>query len=201
MELKDYLKILGKNKGVVWGICLIAVGLAMFLDYRKPLEYQGALTATVTNRGEPSNEYSQYYTVSASSVLSQSVENWFNSPNFIADVYQEAQVNLPSTNLKQLQNSFRAKRNSLESAGMVITASASSQTDLEKVLFQAQRQAQEKFSQLKQDNKISSNFSLDISEPLVLVQPKNYLQDIIFSLIIGLILGGMASFIKEYFRG
>ncbi|TSC93413.1 MAG: Uncharacterized protein CEN89_88 [Candidatus Berkelbacteria bacterium Licking1014_7] len=203
MELKDYIKILGKHKWLVFAIAIIFALTLYFWQASKPIEFQGSLTLIFSNKQEQTADYKfdNYYNILASGNLASNVEYWLSSPSFVATIYKNANVALPSTDLKELQKVFTTQRFAPDSSTLVIKTSARSGEETQNLLTNAFRAIDEKMKSLQADGQLSNNFSLiKLADPFVLAPGKNNLQNVIIGLFSGLVLGAILAFIKEYLK-
>ncbi|MEK7061933.1 MAG: hypothetical protein AAB942_00110 [Patescibacteria group bacterium] len=202
MELKDYIKIISKHKFFVIVVVILMVGLASLWQYLQPPVFTGAITMSLTNSpAEAQNDdYNNYYTVNAAPALIQTFEGLFSSPNFINDIYLDAGVTLPASDMEGMAKIFKTSRSQISSSTLVVSAKSSDKEDLTKVLSSSKRLVGNKVLDYKSKKYISSNFNLAISDSLVLESSSNSAQTIILGLIGGLIIGILASFVLEYFK-
>jgi len=202
MELKDYVKIIAKHKVFIIVIALLVAGLASFWQYLKPTMYSGAITMSLTNSPTPAqnDDYNNYYTINATLALIQSFEALFASPNFINEIYQDAGVNVPASNVTDMAKIFKTSRNQISSSNLVVSTKSAQKEELTRVLNSAKKLTDQKILDDKNKKYISDNFNLDISDSLVLQDKTSYPSTFYISLIGGLILGILGSFVLEYFR-
>ena len=202
MELKDYIKIVAKHKVFIIVITLLVAGLVSFWQYLKPTMYSGAITMSLTNSPTPAqnDDYNNYYTINAAPALIQSFEALFSSPNFINGIYQDAGVSVPASNVADMAKIFKTSRSQISSSTLVVSAKSAQKEELTRVLNSAKKLTDQKILDDKNKKYISGNFNLDISDSLVLQDKTSYPSTFYISLIGGLILGILGSFVLEYFR-
>jgi capsular polysaccharide biosynthesis protein len=202
MELKDYLRILSKHKVMIWSLAILVTAAVLIYDVRQPIEYHGSLTLMVINKTEEVDDYryDHYYSVEAASILAKSIESWFRSPDNIVRIYQESGVVLPTDDMKKLQNLFNRQRYNPDSSLLVIQLTGFNQADLQKVLEKSGQKVKDKLRNLQERQILGDNFYLDVEGPTILAQQKDYLFDAVLAFVLGIILGGILAFVKEYLK-
>ena len=202
MELRDYLKIIGKYKIVFWTILILCGLSAMIWTKIQPTSYLASTTFTVNKSSALKQKdvnyylYDNYYNVQSAGLFSQIVTTWFESPSLVTDVYNKAGITVPNVSQKNLSKTFKAVRT--EPATINVSISGTNKDDLTKLLNAAAVVLQEKTDDL---NKSGENI-YDIAKftPVVSNDSPNLALNTIIGLFAGLLLGIVIILGVEYFK-
>src|SRR3990172_6313006 len=114
MELREYIKIIGRYKWV-FGVIIVVATVGTFLFTKmQPTTYLATSTVTVSKGSTikqaqvPYYMYDNYYNQQASSLFSMVVTSWYGSPSVIKDVYLKAGYDVLNVSPKALTKAFKA---------------------------------------------------------------------------------------------
>lgn len=203
MELRDYIRIIFKQKLIVIAIA-VAVGLASYLTTaRQAPAIDGSVTFTVVNSERfPPNQYGYdyYFTIQSSALLADTIDGWFGSPNFVAKVYDAAKVALPSDNTRAAGKIFKSVKEIEKSPVIVIAVKTDDRAETEKIIRAAADVTAQEINELVKLGKLPATFSVLASDPLILEsKPKPELTGTI-GLVVGLVAGCLIALGKHYFN-
>lgn len=203
MELRDYIRIILKQKLIVIAVAVI-LGLASYLytARAKPL-VDGSVTFTVVNSERfPPNQYGYdyYFTIQSSALLADTIDGWFGSPNFVAEVYNAAGVALPSDNTRSAGRIFRSVKEIEKSPVVVISIKTRDRAETEKIIAAAAQVTAQEIDKLVKQGKLPSTFSVMASEPLVLQSKPKPATTGIVGLVVGLVVGAVVALGRHYFK-
>ena len=202
MELRDYIKIIGKNFWVVIVIVLLSAVFAFGFTKTRPTTYTSSTTFTV-NKGSTLKQsqtnyymFDNYYNVQSAGLFSQIVQLWFESPALVTEVYQKAGIALPNVSQKELGRTFKAVRD--EPAIINVSVSGPDKDQLQKLMNSAYTVLQAKTNELGSND--ASFYQLAKFEPVVTKDQPSLILNTAIGLIGGIILGVLVAFAIEYFK-
>ncbi|MBI3261494.1 hypothetical protein HYZ64_03960 [Candidatus Berkelbacteria bacterium] len=202
MELRDYIRIILKQKLIVLAIAIMLGAAGYLSTARQAPTVDGSVTFTVVNSERfPANQYGYdyYFTIQSSSLLADTIDGWFGSPNFVAKVYNSANVALPSDNTRAAGRIFKSVKEIEKSPIIVISIKTNDRAETEKIIKAAADVTNQEITELVKLGKLPNTFSVLASDPLILEsKPKPELTGIV-GLVVGLILGCVIALGKHYF--
>ena len=203
MELRDYIRIIFKQKLIVVGLAIILGAAGFGYITRQAPAIDGSVTFTVVNSERfPANQYGYdyYFAIQSSALLADTIDGWFGSPNFVAKVYDTAKVALPSDTTRAAGRIFKSVKEIEKSPIVVISIKTSDRNETEKIIAAAAGVVGQEIEQLVKLGKLPSSFSVLASDPLILEsKPKPELTGVV-GLVVGLILGSVIALGKHYFN-
>jgi len=155
-----------------WKPILIATIFSMLFVYvlvpRLPKQYDASLdVVTSVPERVPSKEYEfdGYYAMQAVDLFSDTIAGWFKSPGFVAQVFDKAQVQRPSKQLRGLGQVFSVKKVS----GQLVNVSfrTNNEKDAEKLAKSATQVLNNSVENFNKNGDKKVAFSVLISEPLI----------------------------------
>ena len=204
MELREYLKILKNNLGLIIIITLLVTAGTLIFSLKQKVSYEADSNITVIpkSNAELNNdyEYDGYYALQSASTFSNTISLWLQSPGVVIEIYNKAGSELDkNTSSKILSKQIKT----------TVLPNASS------LKFQIQNENKEKVQKLASainetvkakttefNQKFSSGISFEVitSEPLLIeIKPKTELNTLA-GVLAGLVLGIFLAFLREYFR-
>src|SRR3989304_7622343 len=108
MELREYLRIIGKYQKVFWATVIIVIMAAFLMTKYQPQSFLASTTLTVNKSSSLKQSqvdyylFDNYYNVQSSGLFSQIVTSWFESPALVKEIYAKAGLDLPSVPQKKL---------------------------------------------------------------------------------------------------
>lgn len=200
MELNNYWSIIKRNGYIVVILCLLFAGLAYYNYYKNPVSYAGTITFTVGNTStSPDNQYDygQFYNVSATSYLADTLSGWLASPDFVNKIYQNAGSGTPQSKINDLTRVVKTTKNTLTSSVVVAEMDASSHDETQKLLTASAKTVQDEMTNLQAQKVIPSELVINASQPYVTDHKNNPFVAIVIALISGLIVGIVISLFIE----
>jgi len=202
MELRDYIKIIGKNAVLFYSIIVVCIISAIIFTKMTPLTYTASTTFTI-NKASASKQnsvnyylFDNYYNVQSAGLFSQIVATWFESPSFVKEIYNKAGIEMPNISLKKLSKTFKAVR--LEPATIDVSISGVEKEKLEKLINAAGEIAQEQTDRLGKSSE--SFYEMAKFESIVTENEPNLALNILISLFGGILISMMVVFSTEYFK-
>lgn len=202
MELKDYIKLLTKDWYLVIGFGLVAALLGYYLAITARPQYQGLATFTVTQKAQSANNnlfvYDNYYSVSASAYLAETLNSIITSPNTVVSVFDSAGFPAPANDYRKLLRVFRSTKPNQYTSAVPVSVNAGTKDDAKKIMESLSNFLKADFSRKQQSGTLSKDFGLDATPVIVLEKlPNASIQTGIYS-IAGIIIGSVMVVIKDY---
>lgn len=192
MEIIDYFRVIKSRSRLVIGCAFVFAAVVWINLARHPYNYSGSVTFTVGNQSlQPADNfnYDRYYNLSASVVLAETLSNWLGSPNVVEQIYQAADVELPTRKTIALTRTIRSIKPSPNSNVVVAIFSGKSKDEVEKTARSTIEVINSQLGNLKKSNSFPSEMTISASQPIALEEKKNALQTVGIGALSGLIFG------------
>lgn len=199
MELKDYLKILRKEKKLLVGTVLILLFWVAIFSALKPVAYDTDLSLLVAKNGtQDTNDYKYggYYAVQASEEIGDNMSQWLKSASVVNEIYSRAGIS-GSGELKALSKFFKADK--ISSQYVRVNYRTGDEESAKKIAKAAGSVIAEKLDSLEKLSNGEISFKIIPSEPLVVKTADNIFLNGFLAIVGGLFLGIMFAFAKNYF--
>lgn len=202
MELRDYLKLINKNKIIFWVVVALCGLSALVWTMSLPKTYLASTTFTVNKSSSISQKdsttylFDNYYNIQSAGLFSQIVTTWFESPSLVTEIYQNAGIPVPNVSQKKLSKTFKAIRE--EPATINVNLTGTSKDELNKLLNSAATVLQEKTNDLSKSG--DSLYDLAKFTPVVSDNSPNLILNTIIGLFAGLFLAALLVLGVEYFK-
>ncbi len=198
MELKDYLEIIKKR---IWWLIVIVIITTVgtyWFTVSQPVTYDASSYVNILIKPENTQnyEYDNYYSLQAGSLFVDRVINWLQDPSNVTDIYADAQLSVPATNISNLTKIINAKKKAPATVTILIN-DKNSQTA--QALVNSTKDFISKKTQELTDKGSIKNIDLDISKTLVSENKPNVMINTIIGFVSGIVLGLVMIFLAEYF--
>lgn len=204
MELKDYLKIVGRSWASIITITLV-IGLATLVwSFMLPVKYESAVTVAVNKpnpvpqRAAQFYQYDKFYSIQASSLFADTLTAWLSSPGTTKEIFEKAALPVPEVSLRKLGKIFKPRR--LPPVTLGITVIDRDKEKAERLVRAAVSVIDDKTAESRKNDDPDHFFTI-IAGPIVTAENR---PDININTLIGLIGGWLAGlvyvFIREYLR-
>lgn len=204
MELRDYLKIIGRSWPLIIGTTLVITLLVVAWSVLQPVKYESAATLvvnkpnTVPQRAANYFQYDKYYSIQASSLYADTLTAWLSSPSTSKEIYEKAGLPVPEVSLKKLGRIFKPRR--LPPVTLGVTVIDTDRDKAERLVNAAVAIMEQKTEEQRKGDDPDHYFTL-ISSPAVTAEARqDLLLNTIIGLVGGLLAGLVAAFLKEYLR-
>jgi len=202
MEFSDYIAILKKNILLMLALGIVLGLVAFFATSKQPTSYQ-ATSALEILRDQTQKQsdvayyqYDNYYNVQVSANLSDNLVGWLAAPSTVAEIFRGAGYDVPSGDLRDLGKIFTVKKKISTSSVIDVSYVSTDSDKAESLMKAAMTNLKGKVEQYnKSDN--SSKFSVSISEPVVIIAPKQLTINTVVAVIVGLLIGTGIAFARE----
>jgi capsular polysaccharide biosynthesis protein len=204
MELKDYLKIIGKSWATIFGIAAIVTILVTIWTMIQPLRYDASNTIVV-NKPDPVSQrdasyyqYDKYYAIQASSLYSDTLAAWLSSPDTAKEIYEKAGYPVPDVTIKKLAKIFKPRQQ--PPVTVSVTIRDQDKDKAERLVNAAVDVLKSKVDQQHASDAQGDHFEIFNGKTIVLPAREDLLLNMVIGAVAGLIVGFMTAFLKEYLR-
>ncbi len=191
MELKEYIKILQKEKKLLVGTILILLLSVALFSALKPDTYVTDLSLLVAKSGtQDTNDYkySGYYAVQASETIADNISQWLKSGSVVNEIYSRAGAG---------GGFFKADK--LSSQYVRLNYRTGDKESATKIAKAVESVIGEKLESLEKLSNGEISFKIILGGPLIVKSADNILLNDFLAVIAGLFLGIMFAFAKNYF--
>lgn len=200
MELKDYVKIIGKRLWLLIAVTLVVTIGAYIFTLMLPVSYDGSVSFFITKEPEKSSQnnynYDKYYAIQASGFMADSIITWLQDPSNVMEIYNNANLNLPTEKINSLTKAIDATKKS--PATININMSGADEASVKKLMDTTIKFVDSK-NKSENTNSTSGNFDLNYSNPTVVKHQNSPLTNAVIGFVAGIILSLMIIFLAEYF--
>lgn len=202
MELKDYLKIIGKKIWLFLIIVFIVTIGTYFLTINQPISYDGSTTLNVVVKKPVSYQqnyynYDNYYALQGCSLFADTVVAWLQDPSTVLEIYDKAGLQKPELSLKNLSKIIKAHKK--PPASVYITYNNTDKTAVEKLIKATAKYAEEKTETWSNEGLID-NLHIASTTPVVIEHKPAIMLNTLFGLVGGLLIGLAVIFFQEYMK-
>ena len=203
MELKEYLKIIQKNLGLII-ISIILVALFAYLfTLKQPIVYEADVSLTIIPKPgiELKNvyEYGGYYDLQAATLFGTTIASWLSSPDVVTEIYKRAGYEIKEVTSKALAKLIKTTL-APSSFSIKLQLKDRDKNKAQKLARATTEVIQNKTAEFNQKAGAKANFEIVASEPVIFeVKPKKEFNTLVGALA-GLILGIFLAFVAEYFK-
>ncbi|MFC1618051.1 hypothetical protein ACFL2B_02105 [Patescibacteria group bacterium] len=199
MNTKVYGSVLRRRLSFIIIITIIVLILSLVGTALMPDKTSVSLSIAVDVSDQQRTtdyKFSRYYGAEASEKFAETVASWFQSPEVVQGIFDNAEIDPGTTNLRKLAKIFDAEPLAAQNVGVDFTVADSDEADR---LLEAIRQTvEEKTNVLNRDEE--ATFISAIAKPVVLPQEKDYILNGVVGLVVGLIIGVALAVFFEYWQ-
>jgi capsular polysaccharide biosynthesis protein len=201
MELKEYIRIIKKQKNVILNSVIALVILTTAFSLAKPVSYENDLILLVGRKGTQDTDnykYDGYYAVQASDIFADNVSQWLGNASLVKEIYSRAGVKNESGSLRGFTKMFKAKKLSSQYVEVrYATADSQSAVKLAHAIVDV---LGERAEALRTASNEEISFKIIYNDPLTIKTSNNLLLNNILALVGGLVIGIFLALGKEYFK-
>ncbi len=199
MELLEYLRIIkkGGKRILLWGA--VAALIAFVYSYFRGEYYDVSLALSVSRASTQQTQdyqYDGYYIIQASELFTDTVKQWINSPEVVANVYKEAGIDSEAKSLKELQKKFKADK--LSSQYLEVKFTVKEEETAKKISGSLLNVLQSKAYTLGWASRSQATFSILGAEPIIMKNKADLLVNTLIGLLVGLFIGISVAFFGNY---
>jgi capsular polysaccharide biosynthesis protein len=199
MELKEYLKIIKKNRKLIIVVGIITAVSAFVFSVAQPVKYETSLSLAVIKDKTQSTDdfkYDGYYAFQGSEIIADSIEQWLKSPGAVNKIYQKSEVNQDFKSIKSYTKKFTAKK--MSSQQVEVRFRTNTREESEKISQAVMEVMNTKIEKLKEASEQEISFSVSSENPVVIKSKPDAILNLIIGLISGLFVGIFFVFLRRY---
>lgn len=201
MELKEYLRILRKNLKTFWFVVFVITAIGFIYFLFRPTSYSTSITINITRSGKQETEnykYDDFYRLQADEKFVETVVEWLKAPRTVADIYQEANLDIRVLSLKKLSKIIKAEKLSAQIIGVSFTTK--NEEIAKDVSMAINKVLTSNISALNQNQQENTWFEIVAHKPITLRDNYSLLVIGITSLIFGIFLAFWTVLIIHYLK-
>lgn len=199
MEFKKILKILWKDKGLIFGTTVLAVVSSLFFSLIQPAKYQIHLDIETKRINRPQTQdfqYDDYYAIQAASLVTDTINSWFRNESIARKIMTEAGFSVEK--LPSLQKFVRSRK--LSPQNLEIRISSDSKKTSMKLANIIKEMVAVRVARLNIDEEGQPTFKALINQGPVSIKRIELIQALGAGFIGGLFLGIFLALVFYYFK-
>lgn len=202
MEFSAFMQIFKKNIWIFLVVVIVFGVVAFAFTYQKPATYQAtsamevARSQTQKQSQVPYYEYDNYYNVQVSAGLSDNLVGWLAAPSTVAQIYKNAGYDIPKAKLTDLSKVFTVKKKVASSSVLDVSYTSPDPDKAQNLIKAAMDDLKSKVEQYNKADD-SAKFSVNVSDPVVIISPKPTAINTVIAIVIGLLVSVGIAFGKE----
>lgn len=204
MELRDYLQIINRSKGLIALITLLITAAVIGWSVAQPVKYESSATIVV-NKPNPVSQrdvafyqYDKYYSIQAASLYADTLAAWLSSPGTAKEIYEKAGLPVPDVNLKKLSRIFKPRR--LPPVSLSIAVKDQDRTKAEKLVNASIAILDERTQEQNKGDNADHHFNLIGGATVTAPARPDLAVNTIIGLIGGLLLSLIIVFLRHYLK-
>lgn len=201
MELKQYLKIIGKNYKTVLLTAIVVAIVVVVVSWQTPARYKVFLRLLISpTSGERTKDYQYdgYYAIKAADEFGKTVVQWFKNPEMARSIYNQAGIDTSDRSIRKLSKAFQAQQ--MDPQYIEVRFSAKTEEQAKKISLTISEIIQVKADKVAIASSQSISFSVIAEDPTIIFSQPSILINGLIALVVGLILGIFVVSAKEYLK-
>jgi len=200
MELKEYIRIIKKNRNLFFGVIAISVLAAFGYVYTRPVRYDSSLALNITRTGTQKTDqfkYDNFYRLQADDKFTETVVEWLKSPRVAEDIYSNAGIDASKMTLRQLSKAVKPEK--MSSQLVLVSFSAPDMATSKKISTAVFKAVNDNTVALNRDQQDAEWFQVLSQDPVIVRYHMNPWLLLAISFIFGTFIAFWAVMIKHYF--
>ncbi|MFH1172897.1 MAG: Wzz/FepE/Etk N-terminal domain-containing protein [bacterium] len=201
MELKDYLRVLNKQKGMVIFLTILITLFAFIFAYFQPTVYDTSIAFTVNRTAKQQTadyQYDGYYAIQASNLFAQTIMSWLMTPSVLLEIYNQAGVDPNIGYLDKFASRFQTKK--LSSQSVAVRFKERDEATADKIARSIINVMETKAVDLNQTSEGDSLFKVVGSNPVIVPYKPDVLTVSLIGLAVGFLFSCFLSYVIYYFK-
>lgn len=201
MELREYIRIIKRNRKLFLGIWMAVIIFAFSWFLARPVSFDVSLPVEISRTGEKKTgdyQYDQYYRFLADEKYAEAVSQRLSDPTVVSEIFSRAGITGSGQSLRSLSKAFSAE--ALASNYIQVKFNARNRDDGSKAAEAIKYVLEQKNSQMNEEAKSENWFSLIFGNPAMVESKTNYPVVALLSAIGGLLVAIFAVLVREYWR-
>lgn len=200
MELKEYIRIIRKNKNLFFGIIAISILAAFSFTYTRPVRYDSSLALNITRTGTQKTDqfrYDNFYRLQADDKFTETVVEWLKSPRVAEDIYANAGIDASKMTLRQLSKAVKPEK--MSSQLVLVSFSAPDVVTSKKISAAIFKAVNDNTTALNKDQQDAEWFQILSDDPVIVKYHMNPGLLLAISFVFGAFVAFWAVMIRHYF--
>lgn len=177
---------------IKWGIVLALIGALTggLIAAFTPVKYESSLSFTVNqiNKQETTAyQYDGYYAIQASDLFSETIVSWFQTPSFLLEVYNRANLDPQIDSIDSFTARFKMKKYSAQN--LVLEFTAPDKDQAEKLSQAIISHVEERSGALNQNADLKALFEVKGSAPVIVKKEMTIATGALYGLVAGIAVG------------
>lgn len=177
---------------IKWGVVIALLGaltgglVAVFT----PVKYESSLSFTVNQINKQATtayQYDGYYAIQASDLFSETIVSWFQTPSFLLEVYNRANLDPQIDSIDSFTARFKMKKYSAQN--LVLEFTAPDQDQAEKLSQAIITHVEERSGALNQNADLKALFEVKGSAPVIVKKEMTLAMGALYGLVAGIAAG------------
>lgn len=155
-----------------------------------PVSYESSLSFTVNqiNKQETTDyQFDGYYAIQASDLFSETIVSWFQTPSFLLEIYNRAEVDPQIESIGGFTSRFKMRKFSAQN--LVLNFSEKDELTAEKLSTAIISHVEERANELNQNAERKALFEVVGSNPVIVKKEITVFEGILYGFLAGLVLG------------
>lgn len=200
MELKEYFRIIKKDKGVIIKTTILTLAFAIAFSYLQKTSYESSVSLFIIKDGTQSTDefkYDGYYALQSGEIVADNLEKMLQSPQVVSEIYQNADIDSNFDKIKKYKKSFTAHK--MSNQYVEVSFNSETRENAEKISKSITKTIQQKMEQAKSSSEDEVSFSIENNSPVIIKKEPDIALNSLVGIFSGLFLGMIIVLIKKYF--
>lgn len=201
MELKDYLKVLYKQKVVIIVLTLLITVFSFLFSYFQPTLYDTSISFTINRTAKEKTtdyQYDGYYAIQASNLFAQTLMSWLMTPSVLLEIYQEANIEPNIDYLDKFASRFETKKFSPQN--VAVRYKERNIETAQKIAQGIIKVVEEKSLELNRTSEGDSLFLVVGSQPVIVPYKPSVPLVTVVGLAVGFLISCFLAYVIYYFK-
>lgn len=200
MELKEYFKIIEKDKRVIIKTTILTLAFAIAFSYLQKTSYESSVSLFIIKDGTQSTDefkYDGYYALQSGEIVADNLEKMLQSPQVVSEIYQTANIDSNFDKIKKYKKSFTAHK--MSNQYVEVSFNSETRENAEKISKSITKTVQQKMEQAKSSSEDEVSFSIENNAPVIIEKKPDIALNSLIGIFSGFFLGVIIVLIKKYF--
>jgi capsular polysaccharide biosynthesis protein len=200
MELKEYLRIIKKDKGVIVKTIILTLAFTIAFSYLQKTSYESSVSLFIIKDGTQSTDefkYDGYYALQSGEIVADNLEKMLQSPQVVSEIYQTANIDSNFDKIKKYKKSFTAHK--MSNQYVEVSFNSETRENAEKISKSITKTIQQKMEQAKSSSEDEVSFSIENNSPVIIKKEPDIALNSLVGIFSGFFLGMIIVLIKKYF--
>lgn len=200
MELKEYFKIIEKDKRVIIKTTILTLAFAIAFSYLQKTSYESSVSLFIIKNGTQSTDefkYDGYYALQSGEIVADNLEKMLQSPQVVSEIYQTANIDSNFDKIKKYKKSFTVHK--MSNQYVEVSFNSETRENAEKISKSITKTVQQKMEQAKSSSEDEVSFSIENNAPVIVEKKPDIALNSLIGIFSGFFLGVIIVLIKKYF--